>query len=90
MEDRDESFPYHQGRPPRTGSGVQPPVHMRSGDLPARPQPDRRLSLDDLAFEAWKIILTRDYCGKHRDSPADAAQIAYEYAEAFVARRGQG
>jgi hypothetical protein len=59
------------------------------GNLPL-PPPKPCLSLDDLAFEAWKIILTRDYCGKHRDSPADAAQIAYEYAEAFVARRGQG
>ena len=51
---------------------------------------DVPLSLDDVAFEAWKIILQRDYAGKHRDSPADAAQIAYDYAEAFVARRGQG
>ncbi len=45
------------------------------------------LSLDVLAFEAWKIVLQRDYGGTHRDSPADAAQIAYEYAEAFAARR---
>jgi hypothetical protein len=45
------------------------------------------ISLDVLAFEAWKIILRREYGGAHRDSPADAAQIAYEYAEAFVARR---
>jgi hypothetical protein len=46
------------------------------------------ISLDVLAFEAWKIVLQRDYGGTHRDSPADAAQIAYEYAEAFVARQG--
>jgi hypothetical protein len=47
----------------------------------------RKRTLDELALEAWKSILQREYGGAHRDSPADAAQIAYEYAEAFAARR---
>jgi hypothetical protein len=80
MEMRDGNFPSWQS------PVVQSPVDSRPGGV----MRDRRLSLDDVAFEAWKIILQRDYAGKHRDSPADAAQIAYEYAEAFVARRGQG
>ena len=84
MEMRDGDFPAWQS------PAVQPPVGPRAGGVKAWPILKPGPSLDDLAFEAWKIILQRDYAGKHRDSPADAAQIAYEYAEAFVARRGHG
>jgi hypothetical protein len=65
------------------------PVHyVGRRDVPIVSNAAPVLGLDALAFEAWKIVLQRDYGGTHRDSPVDAAQIAYEYAEAFLARQG--
>lgn len=81
MEIRDGSFPSWRSH------SVKLPVVSQAGGVEEQPKPWSLL--DDVALEAWKIILQRDYAGKHRDSPADAAQIAYEYAEAFVARRGE-
>jgi hypothetical protein len=51
-------------------------------DSPGAP----RVVVVQIAREVLPAIIAREYNGQHRDSPADAARIAFEYAEAFVAR----
>jgi hypothetical protein len=45
-----------------------------------------RVVVVQIAREVLPAIIAREYNGQHRDSPADAARIAFEYAEAFVVR----
>lgn len=49
--------------------------------------------LREIALAVLPAIISREYGGQHRDSPTDAARIAFEYAEAFQAeakRRAKG
>lgn len=48
---------------------------------PEKPDP----AIERLARKILPAIVAREYGGTHRDSPADAARIAFEYAEAFQA-----